>query len=109
MSNDYFNSDVRIDQPGMGGVVSRSWQEIWQTAVMSPSLETYIDLLRTSGISLNRAATWMYIVYVISIILSGIAQALWGESLSSVFTPQNTTTTTNTEVQTVSPLALLIC
>jgi hypothetical protein len=78
----------------------RNWSEVWITAVTSPNLETYQDLIRDQNIDLSRSVIWVYLVSIATSILAGLSQIIFGGFNQSLNASLNNT---NSSASTADP------
>ncbi len=55
---------------------ARGFIDIWKRAITRPALDNYQDLLRDRNLSLGRAMGWLFLVNIVTLWLSAMAQAL---------------------------------
>lgn len=64
---------------------SYEWQEVWQKAITEPSPETFLELNADPNANTNRAMTWIFVVGLLSGLISVVGQAIFGVSAFAAF------------------------
>ena len=64
-------------------LVDRTWQEIWQMAITSPTVSTYREIMRDRNVDVGRAALWLYAGTVVGFVMQFVAALIVGASNGS--------------------------
>jgi hypothetical protein len=72
-------------QPDVSKFKSYTWQEAWVEAMLRPSVETFWRLVNDPHATLERAALWLVGGFVVSSLLSALAQLIFGSIFENLF------------------------
>jgi hypothetical protein len=66
-----------------------TWSQVWNKAILQPSVETYESLIRDPSADMNRGLKWVFVVSLILIILNslgfGLVNNIEGDSVDQVW------------------------